>query len=209
MSYLLYIGRWLDYISSSIRPEFHQTGLKDKFLKGLSDTLNTLATNAKRKGELQVLNKCKDVDSAENEMDSFILLQLCLYVEGYMASTAYRAFPNEAPNPIPPDLETRSKWGLKHMKYLASQNSEPYVDSEGWKTLSRIYNWIVNEEWNNPYWEKAPDIHWFEDEDIENEEMEEWEYWTDRASRLDDIIQKRRKHRIHLVFENRHLLQYD
>jgi len=155
---------------------------------------------------------------------NLLFLRFRFYVEDYLANIAYRK--TDAPNPMVPDLEERQKWGLKMLEEMAENQKRPEVDfdyfhfkkSIHFNELARIYRWIINdwENWSNPYWKKAPypafdeNPSRFSSLKFENKEQrKEFDRITDKAEKLDYIIEERIRGRVQRLFDNRHLLIYD
>lgn len=222
MNYYIYFSRVLRYAASWIQANFieyvtvEKSALGQHFLRFIVySILYKFARKIKGMGERKYLD-VSSPGSMSREMDEYMFRKLVLYVEGYLATIAHRI--TDAPKAMPPDRETRAKWGRAALRDLATKSDSRYVTSEnperererrkGWNEIRKIYNWYTEEreDWNDPYMEEVevdcsgrglPDLD------------ERSKRYADKSMRYRNIRQERRTGRVQRLFDRRHLLTYD
>lgn len=219
MNFYLYISRVLRYAAATL----HERLLRGRGRKGIlvgvyQFVVYSVLYKASRKmrstGHKKYLYQ-RSPGSAAWEIDEYMFRKLVLYVEGYLADIAHRI--TDAPKAVPPDRETRAKWGRRALEGLATERNTPHYMPEeetsarrqqsmkDWKEIGRIYDWYTEEydDWEDPYIDQAEiELYPFSIDDESRELLE-------KSRIYEDVRHERRKGRAERLFERRHQLTYD
>jgi len=225
MNALIHAGRKLITWSRKLAPRYDEEGFLPFIQRKIAyNVLNPVGRCVREAGRQKYLHE-PDASSAAREIRSILFRKLEIYVEGYLANVSHR-FLDDAPNPMPADQKTREKWGYRTLLHLAEECDGKCVpededlkythhgDDGDYEELARIYHWMKWEypNWHNYYWEKAPAPTIEQGKGItfaSEKAKERFDHYTDRAERLDWIIEERIRGREQRLFERRHLLRYD
>jgi len=224
MNYYIYFSRVLRYVASWLQERLldHRNmdttrGAVYRFL--VYSVLYKYSRKIGRVGKRKYVSSYSP-GSMSWEMDEQLFRKLVLYVEGYLADIAYRV--SDAPKTMPPDRETRVKWGraaLNHMKTPPDPKKHVKTPDElserrkkrlkDWKEIARIYNWYTKERenWTDPYIDEV-EVRFSEDSGLPDLSDEDMEY-AGMSRKYEDIWHQRRKGRAKRLFDRRYILTYD
>jgi len=220
MNYYIYFSRVLRYLASWIQERAidhtNMDTIRGSILRFVVySVLYRFSRKIKRIGEDKYLN-VSSPGTMEWEINEYMFRKLVLYVEGYLATISYRM--TDAPKTMPPDRETRAKWGRAALEHMATRSESRHVPDEissrrkerlkDWAEIGRIYDWYTKERetWNDPYEGKI-------EIDFGGDGMpsldEESEEYSRKSRRYRSIRHERREGRVRRLFERRNILTYD
>lgn len=211
MNLYIRLSRQLQILRKALRPSYSNRSVFAMLRRWLMYTFAyPIELKLREWGEQKFLH-CQHHGNAGTEMRDYLFRKLRLYVEGYLANIAYR-YASYVPKQVPASTEARRTLGLFVLRRLGRTEEE----KKGYRELARIYSWLVEERpsWHNPYWDRAPHIPLPEGdqgifEAVSDEKKEKFDEITDRAERLDRIIEKRVEGRAQRIYDNKDLMLYD